>query len=77
MPKYSPSPWLYDNSDDVLGSPVLCTALLTLFFSSRSAPASPWLGCNKTSVGQVHHCTAGGLTNYSGTELFKILGGYK
>ena len=58
----------------VLNTPVLFTALLTLFFSSKSPPASPWLGCNKTSVGQVHHSTAGGLTNYSGTELFMIWG---
>ena len=62
-----------------LGSPVpvLCNALLTMFFSSRSAPASQWLGCNKISVGQAYHCTAGGLTDYSGTELSKIFGGYK
>ena len=31
-------------------------------------------GCNKTILGQVHHV---GLTNYSGTALFKIFWGDK
>ena len=58
--------------NDVLGRPVLCTALFTLALFSCSSMV---FGCNKTSVGQVHPCTAGLLTNYSETELFKILGG--
>ena len=43
-----------------LGSPVLCTALLTLTMLSslRSFPAPPLLVCNKVSVGQLHHYTA-------------------
>ena len=43
------------------GSPVLCTALvtLTLLSSWRNSPAPPWwLMCNKASVGQVPNYTA-------------------
>ena len=55
MPEYfPPSPDYISSHDSVLGSPVLYTVLLTLtmFSSWRSAPAPPWLGCNKTSVRQ-------------------------
>ena len=41
--------------EDVLESPVQCTTLLTLLtiFSTFSST-----GCNETSLGQVHYCTA-------------------
>ena len=32
-----------------------------MLFSSKNAPAPSWLGCYKNSVGQGHHCIAGGL----------------
>ena len=50
----TPSPLGY-NYDDVLGNPVLCTALFTL----QCSPTPPWLRCDKTSVGQVHHYSGG------------------
>ena len=51
MPEYVPPPPDYITThNNVLCSPVLCTALLT--------PAPPWLVCNKASVDQVHNCTA-------------------
>ena len=33
--------------------------MLTMLSTSNIALAPPWLGCNKTSVGQVHPCSAG------------------
>ena len=46
--------------EELQDSPVLCTVVLalTVLFSWRSAPASLRLGCNKTSLGLIHNCTA-------------------
>ena len=46
IPEYfPPSPDYITTHEEVLGSPVLCTALLTLTMLSswRSSPAPPWL----------------------------------
>ena len=61
MPEYfSPPPDYITTYNDVLGSPVLSTALLTLTILSswRSSPAPPLLACTKASMGQDHYCTA-------------------
>ena len=57
-----------------LDNPILCAALLTLTMLSpwRSSPAPLWLVCNKASVGEVRHCTARWLKDYSRTLLLKI-----
>ena len=60
MPEYFPYPPDYIiTHEEVLGSPVLRTALLTLTMLSswRSSPQW-WLVCNRASVGQVYNCIA-------------------
>ena len=54
MPEYFPPPPDYDYV-----TTLRMYEVALLYSSLRNSPAPSWLGCNKLSMGQLHHCTAG------------------